>query len=251
VPRLVEIRNLRKNFHHMGKDLEVLRGIDLDLDEGEICAIVGQSGAGKSTLLHILGTLDLPSSGTVKINNVDITTLSGGALADLRNHMVGFVFQFHHLLPEFNALENVMMPGMISGRPRKEIEPMAQKLLEEVGLAPRATHRPGELSGGEQQRVALARALVLRPKLLLADEPTGNLDSATSASIHELFFEINKRHGTTVVIVTHNNELARSMPRIVTLKDGTVFANVKKTPSTPAAVVVAPETAATSGISEN
>ncbi len=235
----------------MGKELEVLRGIDLDLDEGEVCAVVGQSGAGKSTLLHILGTLDLPSSGTVKIGSVDITTLSSGALADLRNHLVGFVFQFHHLLPEFNALENVMMPGMIAGTSRRELEPMAKKLLEEVGLAQRATHRPGELSGGEQQRVALARALVLRPKLLLADEPTGNLDSQTSAAIHDLFFEINKRHGTTVVIVTHNTELARSMPRIVTLKDGTVFANVKKTKESAETLDPAPangsEPAATEG----
>jgi lipoprotein-releasing system ATP-binding protein len=228
VSRLVEIRNLQKTFQHMGKELTVLRGIDLDLEEGEVAAIVGQSGAGKSTLLHILGTLDLPTAGYVKINGVDITKISSGALADLRNRSVGFVFQFHHLLPEFNALENVMMPGMIAGKSRKELEASAMKLLEEVGLGKRATHRPGELSGGEQQRVALARALVLNPKLLLADEPTGNLDSATSEAIHDLFFQINKTHGTTVVIVTHNNDLARSMPRVVTLRDGHVESDERR-----------------------
>jgi lipoprotein-releasing system ATP-binding protein len=225
---LVEIRKLQKTFRHMGKELTVLRGIDLDLEAGEVVAIVGQSGAGKSTLLHILGTLDLPTAGTVKIAGIDITKLGSGALADLRNKSVGFVFQFHHLLPEFDALENVMMPGLIAGRSRKELEPIATKLLDEVGLATRATHRPGELSGGEQQRVALARALLLNPKLLLADEPTGNLDSATSAAIHDLFFQINKNHGTTVVIVTHNLELARSMPRVVTLRDGHVDADERR-----------------------
>ncbi len=230
MPRLVEIRNLQKTFQHMGKELTVLRGIDLDLDEGEVVAIVGPSGAGKSTFLHILGTLDLPSKGYVKIGGTDITKLGSGALADLRNRSVGFVFQFHHLLPEFTALENVMMPGMIAGKNRRDLERDATKLLEEVGLGKRATHRPGELSGGEQQRVALARALVLSPKLLLADEPTGNLDSATSAAIHDLFFQINKTHGTTVVIVTHNNDLARSMPRVVTLKDGRLDADERRAP---------------------
>jgi lipoprotein-releasing system ATP-binding protein len=228
VPRLVEIRDLKKTFLHMGQELTVLRGIDLDMDDGEVLAIVGQSGAGKSTLLHIVGTLDLPSSGSVKINGTDISKISGGALADLRNTSVGFVFQFHHLLPEFNALENVMMPGLIAGRGRRELEAKAMGLLDEVGLRARATHRPGELSGGEQQRVALARALVLNPKLLLADEPTGNLDSATSAAIHDLFFQINETHKTTIVIVTHNVELAQSMPRVVTLKDGRVHADDRR-----------------------
>ncbi len=228
MPRLVEIKDLKKTFHHMGKDLDVLRGIDLDLDEGEVVAVVGPSGAGKSTFLHILGTLDLPTGGSVKIAGVDITKLSSAELADLRNERVGFVFQFHHLLPEFNALENVMMPGMIAGRPRKDLEKRATTLLDEVGLSQRATHRPGELSGGEQQRVALARALLMNPKLLLADEPTGNLDSGTSKAIHDLFFEINERHGTTVVIVTHNPELAESMPRVITLKDGKLHADDRR-----------------------
>jgi lipoprotein-releasing system ATP-binding protein len=227
MPRLVEIEDLRKTFRHMGKELEVLRGIDLVIDEGEVLAIVGPSGAGKSTFLHILGTLDLPTGGRVRIAGTDITKLSGGELAELRNHRIGFVFQFHHLLPEFNALENVMMPGMIAGR-RRDLEKRALELLREVGLEKRASHRPGELSGGEQQRVALARALLMNPKLLLADEPTGNLDSATSRAIHDLFYEINRNHGTTVVIVTHNSELANSMPRVVTLKDGLLHSDERR-----------------------
>ncbi len=250
LPKLVEIHDLKKTFQHMGKQLDVLRGIDLELDEGEVVAIVGPSGAGKSTFLHILGTLDLPSTGTVKIAGVDITKLSASELADLRNERVGFVFQFHHLLPEFNALENVMMPGMIGGRPRKELEQKAMELLKEVGLGDRATHRPGELSGGEQQRVALARALLMNPKLLLADEPTGNLDSGTSKSIHDLFFEMNERHGTTIVIVTHNNELAASMPRVVTLKDGKLHSDERrprKPRSSKTPVAIAEASASASG----
>jgi len=206
----------------MGRTLEVLRGVDLEIGEGEIVGVVGQSGAGKSTLLHCIGTLDVPTSGSIEVGGEEITTLPGARLAGLRNRLIGFVFQFHHLLPEFNALENVMMPGLIAGRGRGALETRARALLEEVGLKDRASHRPGELSGGEQQRVALARALVLEPKLILADEPTGNLDSATSKQIHDLFFQINKQRGTTLVIVTHNIALADSMPRKVTLKDGRV-----------------------------
>jgi lipoprotein-releasing system ATP-binding protein len=219
---LVLIEKLTKSFVHMGRKLEVLQGIDLNIYSGQILAIVGPSGAGKSTLLHCLGTLDLPSSGRIRLGNEELTTMSGARLAAVRNRDIGFVFQFHHLLPEFTALENLMIPGLIQGRPKKEIEKRARALLEEVGLEKRATHRPGELSGGEQQRVAVARALALDPKLVLADEPTGNLDTATSDSIHDLFFQINRDHGTTIVVVTHNPAFAERMPRVVGLRDGRV-----------------------------
>ena len=219
---IVVARNVTKSFRHMGRTLEVLRGIDIGIDNGEVLAIVGPSGAGKSTLLHCIGTLDIPTSGSIQLAGAEITRLPGWRLADLRNRTIGFVFQFHHLLPEFNAVENVMMPGMVQGRPRRELELRAGALLEEVGLKERMLHRPGELSGGEQQRVALARALMLEPKLLLADEPTGNLDSATSSQMHDLFFAINEQRGTTIVVVTHNASLAASMPRVVTLRDGRV-----------------------------
>jgi lipoprotein-releasing system ATP-binding protein len=172
--------------------------------------------------LHCIGTLDIPTRGSIRLADEEVTRLPGWRLAELRNRTIGFVFQFHHLLPEFNALENVMMPGMVQGRARREVEARAGALLEEVGLKDRILHRPGELSGGEQQRVALARALMLEPRLLLADEPTGNLDSATSVQIHDLFFHINKQRGTTIVVVTHNPALAASMPRVVTLRDGRV-----------------------------
>jgi len=206
----------------MGRALDVLKGIDLVIDKRQILAIVGPSGAGKSTLLHCIGTLDLPTSGTIRLGDEELTTMSAARLAAVRNRDVGFVFQFHHLLPEFNAVENVMLPGLIAGKARKDMEKRALYLLDEVNLSDRATHRPGELSGGEQQRVAIARALALEPKLLLADEPTGNLDSATSDSIHDLFFQINQSHGTTIVVVTHNPGFANSMPRIVHMKDGRV-----------------------------
>src|SRR4051794_36070101 len=183
MPPIIIVEDLHKNFVHMGRKLQVLRGIDITIDQGEVVAIVGPSGAGKSTLLHCIGTLDVPSSGKIRLGGDELTGLSGSKLAAIRNRTIGFVFQFHHLLPEFNALENVMMPGRIQGKSRAEMEGPAKALLREVGLAQRMTHRPGELSGGEQQRVALARALVLSPKLLLADEPTGNLDSATSKAM--------------------------------------------------------------------
>jgi lipoprotein-releasing system ATP-binding protein len=219
---LVLARDVRKSFQHMGRTLDVLKGIDLEINEGEVLAIVGASGAGKSTLLHCMGTLDVPTAGSILLAGEELTRMSSARLADLRNRTIGFVFQFHHLLPEFNALENVMMPGLIQGRSKRDMEKPAATLLAEVGLHDRSLHRPGELSGGEQQRVALARALVLAPKLLLADEPTGNLDSKTSEQMHDLFFAINKQRGTTIVVVTHNTALAASMPRVVTLKDGRV-----------------------------
>jgi lipoprotein-releasing system ATP-binding protein len=219
---IVIASSVYKSFRHMGRTLEVLRGVDLEIRDGEMLGIVGPSGAGKSTLLHCIGTLDVPTRGSIRLAGEEVTTLPSWRLAELRNREIGFVFQFHHLLPEFNALENVMMPGLVQGRPKREVETLASALLEEVGLKERTLHRPGELSGGEQQRVALARALLLSPKLLLADEPTGNLDSATSVQIHDLFFAINKQRGTTIVVVTHNQTLAASMPRVVTLRDGRV-----------------------------
>jgi lipoprotein-releasing system ATP-binding protein len=226
---LVVIENITKTFQHMGRALDVLKGIDLTIEQGQILAIVGPSGAGKSTLLHCIGTLDLPTTGKIQFGGEELTVMRSSRLAAVRNRDVGFVFQFHHLLPEFNALENVMLPGLIAGRPRKDMEKRASVLLEEVGLSERATHRPGELSGGEQQRVAVARALALEPRMVLADEPTGNLDSKTSESIHELFFEINRRHNTTIVVVTHNPTFADSMPRVVHLKDGRVDQDVFST----------------------
>jgi lipoprotein-releasing system ATP-binding protein len=222
---LVLIEGLTKSFQHMGRTLDVLRGIDLNVYPGQILAIVGPSGAGKSTLLHCVGTLDLPSSGRIRLGTEELTTMSNSRLAAVRNRDIGFVFQFHHLLPEFTALENVMIPGLIQGRPRREMEKRGQALLEEVGLLHRATHRPGELSGGEQQRVAVARALALDPKLVLADEPTGNLDTATSDAIHDLFFQINREHGTTIIVVTHNPTFAERMPRVVRMRDGQVEAD--------------------------
>ena len=219
---LVIIEGLTRTFQHMGRALEVLRGIDLVIDRGQILAIVGPSGAGKSTLLHCMGTLDLPTSGRLIFGGEELTNMRSSRLAAVRNRDIGFVFQFHHLLPEFTALENVMLPGLIASRPRREMERRANQLLQEVALEGRATHRPGELSGGEQQRVAIARALALEPKLVLADEPTGNLDSATSDAIHDLFFQINQEHGTTIVVVTHNVGFAASMPRVVRMKDGRV-----------------------------
>jgi len=217
---LVSVRNVTKTFEHEGRSLQVLKGIDLDIASGEMVTIVGPSGAGKSTLLHLIGTLDLPTEGRILYEGQDVTRLGSSELAEFRNRSIGFVFQFHHLLPEFTALENVMMPGLIQGRRR--FETRARQLLDEVGLSERLTHRPGELSGGEQQRVALARALLMEPKLVLADEPTGNLDSQTSAAVHSLFFDLNRRHGITFLIVTHSRDFAAMMPRQVSMRDGRV-----------------------------
>jgi len=223
---LVSVQNVTKTFEHEGRSLEVLRGIDLDIDSGEMVTIVGPSGAGKSTLLHLIGTLDLPTEGRILYGGQDVTRLGSSELAEFRNRSIGFVFQFHHLLPEFTALENVMMPGLIQGQRR--FEERARQLLDEVGLSERLTHRPGELSGGEQQRVALARALLMEPKLVLADEPTGNLDSQTSASVHSLFFDLNRRHGITFLIVTHSRDFADMMPRRVSMKDGRIDSDERR-----------------------
>jgi lipoprotein-releasing system ATP-binding protein len=223
---LVSVQNVSKAFEHEGRSLEVLDGIDLDIQSGEMVTIVGPSGAGKSTLLHLVGTLDLPSSGRIFYGGQDVTRLTSSELAEFRNRSIGFVFQFHHLLPEFTALENVLMPGLIQGRRR--LEDRARQLLHEVGLSARLTHRPGELSGGEQQRVALARAVLMEPKLVLADEPTGNLDSQTSESVQSLFFDLNRRHGTTFLIVTHSRDFAAMMPRQVSMKDGRIVADERR-----------------------
>jgi len=219
---LLDIQDLCKDFLHRGSLIKVLKGIDLRVTQGEMCAVVGASGAGKSTFLHVVGTLDKPSAGTIRFRGEDVTAFAPRKLSNFRNRTIGFVFQFHHLLPEFTALENTMMPGLIQRGSRDRIEHDAREILGEVGLAHRLTHKPGELSGGEQQRVALARALVLRPALLLADEPTGNLDEKTSEGIHDLFFEMNERHGTTMLLVTHNPSLAKRMPRTLLLADGVI-----------------------------
>ena len=223
VPPLLRVCGLTKSFHHGGKELHVLRGIELAIDRGEMVAIGGASGAGKSTLLHIIGTLDAPTTGHVEFDGEDVTRMNARALAAFRNRTIGFVFQFHHLLPEFNAVENAMMPAIIARLPTVSARARAVKLLEEVGLAGRLTHRPSELSGGEQQRVAIARALVMEPRLLLADEPTGNIDSQTAAGIHELFFELNRRHGTSMILVTHDERLAAKLPRRLEIRDGVML----------------------------
>jgi lipoprotein-releasing system ATP-binding protein len=216
----VEVVDLHKSFDHGGRQLAILHGITFTLEAGEMAAIVGPSGVGKSTLLHILGTLDLPTSGELRFGGKDVTKLGPSALADFRNRSIGFVFQFHHLLPEFTALENAMMPCLIQRVPRDQAEVRAERILSRVGLSKRLTHKPGELSGGEQQRVALARAMVLEPAVLLADEPTGNLDSQTGKEIHDLLVELNRERGSTMLIVTHNPDLAALMPRTLRMVDG-------------------------------
>ncbi len=200
--------------------LKVLKGIDMQVEPAEVVSIMGASGAGKSTLLQILGTLSTPDAGTLEIDGTDVFSLSGTDLSAFRNRKIGFVFQFHHLLPEFNALENVMIPALIAQRPEAEARAEAARLLAEMGLADRTGHKPSELSGGEQQRVAIARALVNRPSILFADEPSGNLDSRTKAEIHQLFFDLRERYAQTVVIVTHDPELARMCDRTLFMRDG-------------------------------
>jgi lipoprotein-releasing system ATP-binding protein len=216
----IEVRRLGKAYIHNGQPLPVLADVDLVLEPGDMVAVVGASGVGKSTFLQILGTLDLPTSGSIRFDNEELTRMSASRLADFRNKRIGFVFQFHHLLPEFTALENVMMPALIQRVAISTARKMAADILGRVGLSHRLTHRPSELSGGEQQRVALARAMVLEPSLLLADEPTGNLDRATGQAIHQLFLELNKERGSTLLVVTHNPELASLMPRRLRMVDG-------------------------------
>jgi lipoprotein-releasing system ATP-binding protein len=217
---LIRIEGLAKTFLMGEKRLEVLRGIDLEIAAGELVALTGPSGAGKSTFLHLLGTLDVPTRGRVLFHGEDVFERGEEALASFRNETIGFVFQSHHLLPEFTALENAMMPALIRRVARAEARRRATDMLALVGLAERMDHRPGELSGGEQQRVALARALCLQPKLLLADEPTGNLDPQTAEGIHALLADLNARMGITAVVVTHNERLAAALPRRLRLLQG-------------------------------
>jgi len=216
---IIQVSNLHKSYG----SLEVLKGIDLTIQEGEIVSIVGASGAGKSTLLHIMGTLDPFDQGELIINQLNIKGFNDQKLSDFRNRNIGFVFQFHHLLPEFTALENVCIPAYISGKGRAEAEEKAKELLSLLGLGERLSHKPGELSGGEQQRVAVARALINEPAVVLADEPSGNLDSRTSDELHRLFFSLRERIGQTFVIVTHNTELADMADRKLTIKDGVIL----------------------------
>jgi lipoprotein-releasing system ATP-binding protein len=221
---LLEVIELRKSYGVGERKVDVLNGISLQVRQGETIALLGASGAGKSTLMHIMGALDRPTAGTVRFAGEDLFKKSEGQLALFRNRSIGFVFQFHHLLPEFTALENVMMPALINGLARNEALHRAKSLLEEVGLSHRVSHKPGELSGGEQQRVAVARALVMGPQLLLADEPTGNLDMKTSESVHHLFAELHASRGLTLLVVTHNEMLAARMSRQVRLQDGKIQA---------------------------
>ena len=213
---IIEAHGIHKSFGQ----LEVLKGVDFSAAEGETVAIVGASGAGKSTLLQILGTLSTPDSGSLLIDGQDVLRLRSDALAAFRGRRIGFVFQAHHLLPEFTALENIMIPALIAGRKMQEAKKEAASLLELMGIAARADHKPSELSGGEQQRVAIARAIINKPAVLLADEPTGNLDSATKQEIHKVFFDLRDTTGQTIVIVTHDPGLATLCDRSLTMKDG-------------------------------
>jgi len=229
---LIETSQLRKSFIMKAGELQVLKGIDMSINEGEMVSIVGASGVGKSTLLHILGALDRPTLGKVFLNGIDIFSLDDDSLATFRNKTIGFVFQFHHLLPEFTALENVMMPGLINkglkGRGSRDlsfrdITEKSEKLLGEMGLSERKSHRPGELSGGEQQRVAVARALLLEPKIILADEPTGNLDTSTGEELFNLLMHLNKEKEITFIIVTHNESLSNRCHRTLRMVDGRIL----------------------------
>ena len=215
---MIRVKDIHKSY---GK-LDVLKGISLKVQKGEIVSIVGASGAGKSTLLHIIGTLDLADSGSIEINSVEIRKLSDKKLAAFRNRHIGFVFQFHHLLPEFTALENICIPGLIGRRNKKETVRKALGLLEFMGIKDRAEHKPSELSGGEQQRVAVARALINDPDVILADEPSGNLDSASALDLHNLFFKLRNSFNQTYVIVTHNTDLANMADRKLTIRDGII-----------------------------
>ena len=216
---MIKAENITKRYG----ELEVLKGVSLEIAEGEIVSIVGASGAGKSTLLHIIGTLDKPDSGTLSIKGIEVGNLKDKKLSEFRNRAVGFVFQFHHLLPEFTALENVCIPAFIAGKSQAEAEAKAKELLAFLGLTERINHKPSELSGGEQQRVAVARALVNQPAVVLADEPSGNLDSKSAKELHQMFFDLRTKFNQTFVIVTHNEELANMADRKLEMKDGQII----------------------------
>jgi len=216
---MLSARNISKNYG----TLPVLRSVDIDINKGEIVSIVGSSGAGKSTLLHIVGTLDNADSGTILLAGEQVEKLKGNKLAAFRNKHIGFVFQFHHLLPEFSAVENVCIPGWVAGRKKKEVTEEAIQLLKTLGLGDRLDNKPGQLSGGEQQRVAVARALINKPSIIMADEPTGNLDSARAKELHELFIDLRNKFNQTFLIVTHNDELAKMSDRVLQMKDGKII----------------------------
>ena len=216
---MIDIKNITKSFG----SLQVLKGIDLHINKGEVVSIVGPSGAGKTTLLQIIGTLDKPDAGTICIDDIDVSSLSTRKLSDFRNQHIGFVFQFHQLLPEFTALENIMIPAYIAGKSNSEAKQRALELLAFMGLSDRAHHKPAELSGGEKQRVAVARALVNKPAVILADEPSGSLDSKNKAELHQLFFDLRDKFGQTFVIVTHDEGLAAITARTIHMKDGEIW----------------------------
>lgn len=216
---MLKAKGIKKKYGH----LQILKGVDFEVQKGEIVSIIGASGAGKSTLLHILGSLDQADEGTVAVNGTLLNTLSGESLSLFRNRNIGFVFQFHHLLPEFTALENICIPAYIARKSKKEAEMEANKWLDLFGLRDRANHKPNALSGGEQQRIAVARALINRPAIVMADEPSGNLDSANADALHQLFIDLRDQFNQTFVIVTHNEELARISNRVVTMKDGLII----------------------------